>query len=115
MREGLHHVRLEAEGASGAKLISYGAGDAYFLAQSGLREFHDANRKVEFLNWLAQETGGHYYSLDDVGNLPEEVSYVESHASVPQTLELWDMPVNFLLLAALLMTEWVMWRRLGGI
>ena len=115
VEEGLHHVRLEAEGASGAKLISYGAGDAYFLAQSGLREFHDANRKVEFLNWLAQETGGHYYSLDDVGNLPEEVSYVESHASVPQTLELWDMPVNFLLLAALLMTEWVMWRRLGGI
>lgn len=96
-------------------MISYGTADAYFLAQSGLREFHDANHKVEFLNWLAQETGGHYYSLDDVENLPEEVSYVESQTSVPQTLELWDMPVNFLLLAALLMTEWVMWRRLGGI
>ena len=76
---------------------------------------NDANRKVEFLNWLAQETGGHHYSLDDVGNLPEEVSYVESRTSVPQTLELWDMPANFLLLSALLMTEWVMWRRLGGI
>ena len=74
---------MEAEGARGADPISYGAAEAYFLAQSGLREFHDANRKVEFLNWLAQETGGHYYSLDDVGNLPEEVSYVESQTSVP--------------------------------
>ena len=41
------------------------------------------------------------------------VKYTESGVSVREALDLWDMPVIFLLLAALLGTEWAIRRSRG--
>ena len=54
---------------------------------------------------MSEETGGNYYSIETAENLPEEAPYVQTHSSVIETLDLWDMPVNLLFLFGLLAGE----------
>jgi hypothetical protein len=51
--------------------------------------------------------------LADADQLPSQIRYVESQASVIEVLDLWDMPINFILLLSLLFSEWFMRRKLG--
>ncbi|MCH7804767.1 MAG: hypothetical protein IH937_11860, partial [Acidobacteria bacterium] len=84
-----------------------------FLTSTGSREYFEAFQKKDFLEKLAQETGGNYYTASDVERLPEEILYTQSQTSVIEVLDLWDMPFNFLLLMALLFGEWILRRREG--
>jgi hypothetical protein len=45
--------------------------------------------------------------------LAEDVSYTESGVTVREARDLWDMPVVFLLIAALLAGEWALRRSRG--
>ena len=110
--EGLYQLNLEA-GVKGDGQQFHGRSSAFFLTSSGDREYFNSSLKKDFLMQLAEETGGYYYDLEDAGNLPEEVAYVETHSSVIETLDLWDMPFNLLLLLGLLTSEWVLRRRMG--
>ena len=111
--EGLHQLSLEAVGKGAKADQSYGRSNAFFLTASEGREYFDATQKKEFLQRLSEETGGNHYSIEDVEKLPEEAPYVETHSSVIETLDLWDMPINLLLLLGLLAGEWVLRRRYG--
>ena len=111
--EGLHQLTLEAGGKGVNADRSYGGSNTFFLTASEGREYFDATQKKEFLLRLSEETGGNYYSIDSAENLPEEASYVQTHSSVIETLDLWDMPVNLLLLLGLLAGEWALRRRSG--
>ena len=111
--EGLHQLSLEAGGKGASADRSYGRSNAFFLTASGGREYFDATQKKEFLLRLSEETGGNYYSIQGAEKLPEEAPYVQTHSSVIETLDLWDMPVNLLLLLGLLAGEWVLRRRFG--
>jgi uncharacterized membrane protein len=70
------------------------------------------------LRQIAQETGGRFYHADEVNAHPDDVAdglaLSESGVSVEQRLPLWDMPVVFLLLIALLGFEWL-YRRWRGL
>ena len=77
----------------------------------------------EFENWqhrallerIARDTGGRYWQLGDIGDLPEAIRYSRAGMVERQTIELWDMPLLFLLLALLKTGEWLLrrhWRRL---
>jgi hypothetical protein len=66
------------------------------------------------LERLARETGGRFYTPENVATLPEDVRYTESGATVFEQHDLWDMPATFLLLLALLGVEWG-WRRARGL
>ncbi len=111
--EGLHQLSLEANGKGASADRSYGRSSTFFLTASGGREYFDATQKKEFLLRLSEETGGKYYNIESAKNLPEEAPYVQTHSSVIETLDLWDMPVNLLLLFSLLAGEWVLRRRFG--
>jgi uncharacterized membrane protein len=118
--DGLHRIEVSASPPAGpASQIesepepAYGSNETFFLARTGQAEFFDPVQKKSYLEWLAEETGGRYYSGAEVWKLPEEIVFTESQASVTRTFELWDMPINFLLLIGLLFADWVFRKRWG--
>jgi hypothetical protein len=67
------------------------------------------------LERIARETGGRYWTTDDLAGLPDAISYSRAGMVERQTLDLWNMPLVFLLLVALKGGEWLLrrhWRRL---
>lgn len=111
--DGLYEISVEAEGKSLSDAPSYGRASTFFLCSTGSREFFDAVQKKDFLQKLARETGGNYYPLSDVKQLPEEIVYTPSRSSVIETLDLWDMPINLILLIGLLIGEWLVRKHYG--
>lgn len=107
---GTYRVTVEAQGAGRA----LGTGEAYVEAGSLGAEFFGAGMRRDALERLARETGGRFYTPDDVSALPDDVRYTESGATVFEQHDLWDMPVTFLLLLGLLGVEWG-WRRARGL
>jgi hypothetical protein len=108
--QGTYRVTVEAQ-RTGRVL---GSGEAYVDAGSLGAEFFGAGMRREALERLARETGGRFYTPATVSTLPEDVRYTESGASVFEQHDLWDMPVTFVLLLALLGVEWA-WRRARGL
>ncbi|HSM04025.1 MAG TPA: glutamine amidotransferase [Longimicrobiales bacterium] len=76
-------------------------------------EYFDAGRRTPLLQRVAEETGGLFYTRDDVDRLPEDLRFTGAGVTVTEARELWDMPVIFLLLIGLLGAEWGV-RRMRG-
>ncbi len=76
-------------------------------------DFLNAEMRAPLLQRLALETGGKFYTAATAGQLPDDVVYTESGVTVKETKDLWDMPVIFFSLVALLGTEWMYRRRRG--
>jgi hypothetical protein len=106
---GRHRLELTANGAS----IGTASAQSEFLVAELNREFYDAALNEELLKRIAAETGGKYYTLDEVGALVDDLTYRKTDNSRPVTKDLWDMPVNFLLLVGLLSGEWFLRKRHG--
>lgn len=77
-------------------------------------EFFDAEMRSALLRRVADETGGRFYTAATAGGLAEDVVYTESGTTVRQQKELWDMPINLLLLVGLVSAEWA-YRRARGV
>jgi uncharacterized membrane protein len=113
--DGLHLLRIQAEGNTLSEDQGQTDAQTFFLTSTGTREYFEAVQKRDFLQKVAQETGGSYYPLEKVDQLPHEILYTESHTSVIEILDLWDMPFNFFVLMALLVSEWMVRRRHGQV
>jgi hypothetical protein len=74
--------------------------------------FHTEQNR-ELLQKLSEETGGRYWTADEMARLPKEISYSEAGISVRDTKELWDMPVVFLALLGLMSADWLLRRKWG--
>ncbi len=79
----------------------------------GVAEHFDIRQNRPLLERLAAATGGRYFALDDVGDVPEAVRFSESGLVERQVLDLWNMPFNFLLLLLLKGAEWLLRLRWG--
>jgi hypothetical protein len=106
---GRHRIELNASGAS----VGEAAAQSEFLVAELNREFYDASLNEELLKRIAAETGGKYYTLEEAGALVDDLTYRQTDNSRPVTKDLWDMPVNFLLLVGLLCGEWFLRKRHG--
>jgi uncharacterized membrane protein len=91
-----------------------GTSERFFMVTDSNLEFFNAGQNKDLLQRIATETGGHYYTLANAKQMPEEMTYVERPNSVPQILPLWDMPILFMLLSTLLIFEWA-WRKREGL
>ncbi len=111
---GQYRLEVRAQRRS-EKGEGYGEATTAFLVEQGNREFFDASQKKEYLERLASQTGGRYYSLSDAERLPQEIRYTQTNASAVEILDLWDMPVNFLWLIGLLIGEWCLRKKHGVI
>ena len=106
---GLHKIRVEAR-EGGRRL---GEHTAYVEAAELPTEFFDAEMRAPLLKRIAEETGGRFYTPANAATLAEDVSFTRSGTTVLEERDLWDMPIIFLLLLALVGTEWSYRRRRG--
>jgi uncharacterized membrane protein len=78
-----------------------------------VREFFGAEMRPTLLRRIAEETGGKFYPASEAVKVAQDIVYTKSGATVVERYDLWDMPVIFILLVALLGTEWLLRRRKG--
>ncbi|HEV8367644.1 MAG TPA: hypothetical protein VGQ39_06825 [Pyrinomonadaceae bacterium] len=77
------------------------------------REFYGAAQNSDLLKRIAAETGGKYYTPNQAQSLLEDLTYRQSPYSERVTKDLWDMPINFMLIVGLLSGEWFLRKREG--
>ena len=79
----------------------------------GLLEFFDTSLNRDMLERISASTGGVYAQPDNTDSLIEALQFSPSGVTETQWLPLWSMPVNFLLLLLLKLSEWLLRRRWG--
>jgi hypothetical protein len=77
------------------------------------REYFGAAQNSDLLKRVANETGGKYYTPADTQSLLDDLTYRQSPYSERVTKDLWDMPINFMLIVGLLSAEWFLRKREG--
>ena len=105
--------RVEAKAFLGDE--SLGNATLHVRREDGVAEDFRPAQNRELLTRLAEQTGGQYWSLDEVAGLPEQIRFSEAGISAREILDLWDMPAMFLLLLGLKAGEWTLRRRWGTI
>jgi uncharacterized membrane protein len=106
---GQHRVELSATGAQLGTVTA----QSEFLVTESNREAYDSALNEALLRRIASETGGKYYSLEESGALIGDLTYRRTDNSKLVTKDLWDMPVNFVLLIGLVSAEWFLRKREG--
>lgn len=86
-----------------------------FRREDGVAENFHLEQNKDLLEKLAQQTGGRYYSPAGAKMLAQDISYSEAGITVREMKDLWDMPVVFLVLLALVGAEWLLRRKWGVI
>jgi len=85
----------------------------HFRREDGVAEAFHPEQNRELLTRLAEQTGGRYWTPDDVAGLPAEIRFSEAGITAREMMDLWDMPFFFLLLLSLRAAEWLLRRRWG--
>ena len=83
--------------------------------EDGVIEHYHVQQNRALLERLSAATGGTYFAVDDVSRLPEAVSFSEAGSVERQVLDLWNIPLAFMLLLLLKSAEWLLrlyWGRL---
>jgi len=109
--DGLYKFDVSARRGKENTLL--GAARASFVAGPLNREAYGAAQNRELLRRIASETGGRYYTAAEASNLIEDLTHTEGPSSMRVSYDLWDMPVNFLLVVALAAGEWFIRKRKG--
>src|SRR5215204_4278424 len=106
---GQHRIELVGTSASLGTLNAR----ANMLVSDLNREYYSAAQNSELLKRIAAETGGKYYTPAEAQSLLDDLIYRQTPYSERVTKDLWDMPVNFLLIIGLLSAEWFLRKREG--
>jgi hypothetical protein len=94
--------------------VSLGRDVTYLHATPSDREFFGAARRTQVLQRIADDTGGRFYTADDVSTLPEDITVTGAGVTLAEEHDLWDMPALFLLMLMLMGAEWG-FRRIRGL
>ncbi|HEY2963912.1 MAG TPA: glutamine amidotransferase [Pyrinomonadaceae bacterium] len=103
--------KIELVGASTA--LGQLNANANVLVSDLNREYYSAAQNSDLLKRIAAETGGKYYTPNETQKLLDDLTYRQTPYSERVTKDLWDMPVNFVLLIGLLSAEWFLRKREG--
>jgi uncharacterized membrane protein len=101
------------------ELIGTSAGLGTLSAKSSIlvsdlnREYYSAAQNSDLLKRIAAETGGKYYTPAEAQLLLDDLTYRQTPYSERVTKDLWDMPINFMLIVGLLSAEWFLRKREG--
>jgi len=105
--------RFEATARTGDTTL--GAARLAVRREDGVAEHYHTQQNRALLERIAAATGGSYFTLADVGKLPEAVKFSDAGTVERQLLDLWSMPIVFLALLLLKSAEWLLrlyWGRL---
>ena len=103
--------RIEATAHLGDKTL--GSDTRHFRREDGVAEHFRPEQNRELLEKLAEQTGGRYWTLDQVSGLPDEIRFSQAGITSREIMDLWDMPALFILLLLLRATEWLLRRSWG--
>ena len=101
------------------ELIGNSAGLGPLSARSSIlvsdlnREYYSAAQNSDLLKRISAETGGKYYTPAEAQSLLDDLTYRQTPYSERVTKDLWDMPINFMLIVGLLSAEWFLRKREG--
>ncbi len=104
--------QVEVEAAQGSENL--GTNHTSFQVQDRPVEFYNPGVDTHLLQSVASSTGGKYYPLSKLGDVPDDAQYVEGASSFIEQKELWDVPFLFMLLCMTLGGEWF-WRKRKGL
>jgi len=88
---------------------------AWWMASQNTAEYFAATQNDDFLKRIASETGGQYFELSDIDQLPKALAQQNSALTRTNLLSLWNMPFFFLCLIGAKLIEWLLrlrWQRL---
>ena len=83
--------------------------------EDGVAEHYHTQQNRALLERIAAATGGNYFTVADIGKLPEAVKFSDAGTVERQVLDLWSMPIIFLALLLVKSAEWLLrlyWGRL---
>ena len=101
------------------ELMGTSAGLGTLTAKSSIlvsdlnREYYSAAQNSDLLKRISAETGGKYFTPAEAQLLLDDLVYRQSPYSERVTKDLWDMPINFMLIIGLLSGEWFLRKREG--
>jgi hypothetical protein len=90
-----------------------GSGITYVRAGPSDAEYFDATMHEPPLRRIADETGGHFYTPENVAGLAEDVRYAGRGVTSVEERELWNMPIILIALMGLVCAEWGYRRAVG--
>ena len=76
-------------------------------------EYFDASMRSTTLRRIADQTGGLFYTPENVANLPEDIGLTGAGVTLTEERDLWDMPILLLLVLGLMGGEWGYRRKRG--
>ncbi len=106
---GLYRIEMTAQ-AGGREV---GNAITHVLRNDGVAEHFATHQHRPVLERLAAMTGGRYWPLDDLDGLAAAIPYSKAGVVERQTLDLWNLPIVFLLLLLLKLSEWLLRLRWG--
>ena len=111
--DGLYRVEVNARRPGSKPGATLAPAETSFIAGPLNREARGAAQNRELLKRIASETGGSYYTPAQVNKLIDDLTHSESASSIRVSYDLWDMPINFLLVVGLAAGEWFIRKRKG--
>jgi uncharacterized membrane protein len=102
-----------AEIAANDGKLEVGRDALNFRREDGVAENFNAAQNKDLLQRLSSDTGGNYYTPGNAKRLGDEVAISEAGISGHDSLDIWDMPILFLLLILLRGGEWLLRRKWG--
>jgi hypothetical protein len=108
-----------ASGAYSASVEAYragklvGSGATHLRAAPSDAEYFDATMHAARMQRIASETGGRFYTPDNVSGMAEDLQYTGRGVTTVEERELWHMPIVLIVLVGLLSAEWSLRRRIG--
>ena len=93
---------------------SLGEQQTLFEVKTSYAEFSNAELNIALLKTLAEGSGGKYYAMAEADQLVNQIPLVESATSKITDVDIWDIPLIFGLVIALLGFEWFL-RKRGGL
>ena len=93
---------------------SLGEQQTLFEVKASYAEFSNAELNVALLKTLAEGSGGKYYTMTEADQLVNQIPLVESATSKITDVDIWNIPLIFGAIIALLGFEWFL-RKRGGL
>jgi uncharacterized membrane protein len=103
--------RIEMTARAGDKQV--GSAVTHVLRNDGVAEHFATYQHRDLLERIAKVTGGRYWPLRELDGLAGAIPYSKAGIVERQTLDLWNLPIVFLVLLALKLGEWLLRLRWG--
>jgi uncharacterized membrane protein len=84
-----------------------------FRREDGVAENFGAAQNKDLLEKLSSDTSGNYYTPSKATRLPNEIAVSEAGITAHDNLDIWDMPILFLLVILIRGGEWLLRRKWG--